>query len=71
MRALILSKLDYGNALLSGCKVINIARLQRMQNRVARIVFQVHRRHPSSDLLDPLHWLPIDKQIIFKILLHI
>ena len=41
MRALILSKLDYGNALLSGCKVTDIARLQRIQNRAACIVFQV------------------------------
>ena len=71
MRALILSKLDYGNALLSGCKVTDIARLQRIQNRAARIVFQVPRRHPSSELLDSLHWLPVEKRIIFKILMHI
>ena len=71
MRALILSKLVYGNALLSGCKVTNIAHLQRIQNKVARIVFQVPRRHPSSELLDSLHWLQIEKRIIFKILLHI
>ena len=71
VRALILSKLDYGNALLSGCKVTDIARLQRIQNKAARIVFQVPRRHPSFELLDSLHWLPIEKRIIFKILLHI
>ena len=46
MRALILSELDYGNALLSGCKVTDITRLQRIQNRAARIVFQVPRRPP-------------------------
>ena len=71
MRALILSKLDYGNAFLSGCKVTDIARLQHIQNRTARIVFQVLRCHPSSELLDSLHWLPTEKCIIFKILLHI
>ena len=54
MWALILSKLDYGNARLSGCKVTDIARLQRIQNRAARIVFQVPRRHPSSEFLDSL-----------------
>ena len=71
MRALILSKLDYGNALLSSCKNKDVARLQRLQNRAARIVFQVPRRHSSSPLLASLHWLPIDKRIKFKILLHI
>ena len=71
VRALILSKLDYGNALLSGCKNKDVARLQRLQNRAARIVFQVPRRHPTSPLLTSLHWLPIDKRIQFKILLHI
>ena len=71
MRSLIFSKPDYDNALLSGCKVTDIARLQRIQNRAARIVFQVLRRQPSSELLDCLHWLPIEKRIIFKILLHI
>ena len=71
MRALILSKLDYGNALLSSCKNKDVARLQRLLNRAARIVFQVPRRHLSSPLLASLHWLPIDKRIKFKILLHI
>ena len=71
MQALVLSKLDYGNALLSSCKNKVVARLQRLQNRAARIVFQVPRRHSSSPLLASLHWLPIDKRIKFKILLHI
>ena len=70
MRALILSKLDYGNALLSSCKNKDVALLQRLQNRAARIVFQVPRRHSSSPQLASLHWLPIDKRIKFKILLH-
>ena len=60
MWELILSKLDYGNALLSSCKNKDVARLQRLQNRAARIVFQVQRRHSSSPLLASLHWLPID-----------
>ena len=71
MRAFILSKLDYGNALLSSCKNKDVARLQCLQNQAARIVFQVARRHSSSLLLASLQWLPIDKRIKFKILLHI
>ena len=57
MRALVLSKLDYGNALLSGCRKKDVVRLQRLQNRAARIVFQVPRYHSSSPLLHLLRWL--------------
>ncbi|XP_072025395.1 uncharacterized protein [Amphiura filiformis] len=71
MRALVLSKIDYANALLSGCRSKDVARLQRLQNRAARIIFQVPRRHSSSPLLNSLHWLPIDKRICFKVLLYI
>ena len=70
MRALVLSKLDYGNALFHGCSSKDLSRLQRLQNRAARIIYQLPRRHPTSDLLVSLHWLPIDKRIQFKILLY-
>ena len=66
MRALVLSKLDYANALLAGCKCKDIVRLQRLQNRAARIVFRVSRHHSSYPLLKILHWLPIDNRIEYK-----
>ena len=71
MRALILSKLDYANSLLIGCRNKDIARLQRLQNRAARIIFQVSRRHSPTLLLNSLHWLPIDRRIRFKTLLYV
>ena len=71
VRAHVFSKLDYANALLSGSKNKYVYRLQRLQNRADRIVFQVPRRHSTSPLLNSLHWLPIDKRIKFKILLYI
>ena len=71
MRAFVLSKLDYGNSLLFGSKEKDLARLQRLQNRAARIIHQVSRRHHASPLLRSLHWLPIEKRIQFKILLHV
>ena len=64
IRALILSKLDYVNALLSYLSNKDIIRLQRLQNRAARIIFQVPCRHSSSPLLKSLHWLPVDSRII-------
>ena len=42
-----------------------------VQNRAARIVFQVPRRHPTSELLHSIHWLPVGKRIIFKLMLYI
>ena len=73
MQALILSKFNRDKLInfLSGGKLTDIARQQRIQNRAARIVFQVPRCHPSSELLDSLHWLPVEIRIIFKILMHI
>ena len=68
---LFLTKLDYANALLLGCKKADILRLQRLQNKAARIIFQVPKMHSSSELLSTLHWLPVDKRIIFKTLLYL
>ncbi|XP_072023050.1 uncharacterized protein [Amphiura filiformis] len=71
MRALVLSRLDYANSLLIGCNSSNITRLQRLQNRAARIIFQVARRHSTTPLLASLHWLPVKDRIAFKTLLYI
>ena len=71
MRALVLSRLDYANSLLTGCTSYNITRLQRLRNKVARIIFQVARRHSSTPLLVSLHWLPVKDRITYKTLLYI
>ncbi len=71
MRALVLSRLDYANSLLAGCSAANISRLQKLQNKAARIIYQVSRRHSITPLLESLHWLPVSKRIMFKILLHV
>ena len=60
-----------GLSLLFGSKKKDLVRLQRLQNRAARIIFQVSRRHHTSPLLKSLHWLPIERRIQFKILLHV
>lgn len=71
MRALVLSKLDYGNAVLLGCNNADTRRLQRLQIKAARIIYQVPKRHSASALLTKLHWLSIDNRIIFKTMLYI
>ena len=71
VRSLILSRLDYGNSLLGDLSSANMQRLQRLQNRAARPIFQVDRRTSAAPLIRELHWLPVQQRIHFKILLHV
>ena len=71
IRSLILSRLDYCNGLLSSIPNTQLARLQRLQNWAARLVFLVRRDTPPDPLLCNLHWLPVKQRIIFKLLLFV
>ena len=71
VRALVLSRIDYANSLLYGAKQIDLQRLQRLQNKAARLVFACGRDQSSSHLLCTLHWLPVEDRIKYKILLYV
>ena len=71
MRSLILSRLDYGNSLLSGLSVTDTQRLQKLQNRAARLIYQVSRRTSATPLIRELHRLPVQQRIEFKVLVHV
>ena len=67
--ALILSRIDYCNALLAGLPEDKIARLQRIQNSTARLVMCRSKRDSGTALLRSLHWLPVKARIEYKVAL--
>jgi Reverse transcriptase (RNA-dependent DNA polymerase)/Endonuclease-reverse transcriptase len=64
--SLVLSRLDYCNAVLHGAPAGTLQKLQRVQNTAARVVLQAQRRSPSKSLLEQLHWLPVRQRINYK-----
>ena len=66
--SVVAARMDYCNSLLTGISDKNLDKLQRVQNRAARIVCNVGRRQSSSrDLLVKLHWLPVRQRISYKL----
>ena len=65
----ILSRLDYGNALLINANSDQIVKLQRVQNAAARILSKTSKFTHITPVLKQLHWLPVVERIKFKILL--
>ena len=70
VNALVTSRLDYGNALLSGVPDNVLSRLQRIQNTAARIVTRTPKACHISPVLKMLHWLPVKERIQYKILFY-
>ncbi len=68
-QALVISRLDYCNALLAGLPSCTIKPLQMIQNAVARLVFNEPKRAHATPLFISLHWLPPPGCIKFKTLI--
>ncbi len=69
VQALVISRLDYCNALLAGLPSNTIKPLQMIQNAAARLVFNEPKRAHVTPLFDSLHWLPVAARIQFKMLM--
>ena len=69
VNAFIMTKLDYGNALLVGLPKHLIRKLQCIQNAAAWIVSGARKYDHITPVLKQLHWLPVAKRIDFKVLL--
>ncbi len=69
VQALVVSRLDYCNALLAGLPSNTIKPLQMIQNAVVRLVFNEPKRAHVTPLFISLHWLPVAACIKFKTLM--
>ncbi len=69
VQALVLSRLDYYNALLAGLPDSSIKLLQLIQNAAARLIFNEPKRTHVTPLFINLLWLPIAARIKFKALM--
>ena len=63
--AIVGSRLDYANSVLTGISARNVHRLQRVQNSLARVVTRSTTN--STSALNSLHWLPIRQRIDYKL----
>jgi len=65
---LVISRLDYANALLAGVSEAGLRRLQVAQNCAARLITGTPRSEHMTPVLGRLHWLPVHQRIVFKTL---
>ena len=66
--SLVISHLDYCNAIFVGLPDTDISCLQRIQNICAKTVLGRDKYESSTRCLHDLHWLPIQKRIQHKVL---
>ena len=64
--ALVLSRLDYCNAVLSGLPSTTLDPLRRVFNAAVRLVAGLGPRDQVTEQMKELHWLPIKNRINIK-----
>jgi len=65
--SLVLTRLDYCNAVLAGLPAYQLDRLQSAINAAARMIYRASRYDHVSSLLKELHWLRVPERIEFKL----
>jgi len=70
VNALVVSRIDYCNAVLAGMHDIHLRQHQRVLNAAARLIARKRKYDSvsiSATLRDALHWLPIRQRVEFKL----
>jgi len=67
IHSLVISRIDYCNSLLLGAPNATIQRLQKMQNKAARLITLASPRDHIQPILKSLHWLPVKQRIQYKV----
>ena len=65
--ALVLSKLDYGCAVLAGLPNEQLNRLQTVLNAAVRLIFSARKFDHVTPLLQELHWLRVSERVTFRL----
>jgi hypothetical protein len=69
IHAFVTSQLDYGNSLLYGLPKCDTDKFQLVQNQAAKLVVEGKKFDRVTPIMHKLHWLPVEKRIVFKIAL--
>jgi len=67
IQAFISNRLDYCNAALCGITDTLLRKLRSVQNAAARLLTWTGRREHITPVPRQLHWLPVSRQIDFKL----
>jgi len=65
--SLVLLRVKYGNATLTGVPAYTISRLQSVLNAAARLAFSLRKYDSMTLLLQELHWLKVEQRIEYKL----
>ena len=65
--SLVMSRLDYGNAMLAGSPSYMFDKLQSVLNAAARLIFSKRRFESVTPLLRDLHWLRVPQCVEYKL----
>lgn len=68
LQTLVLSHLDYCSVVWSGTTKTNLQKLQRVQNRAARLALKCTQRANTDVLHNQLSWLKVDKRLKVSLL---
>ena len=68
VQALVLSNLDYANALLFGLPNELLEHLENIQRSAARLVVGAKKYDRITSHMKALHWLPLRQRIVFKLM---